>query len=68
MAVSLRLGAKALGRRRFRAKPGRTARVTLKLPAARVAALKRSGRVVVTEVHQGVSKVGPTSTIVARRF
>lgn len=68
VALSRRLGAKALGRRAFRAKPGRTARVTFKLPAARVAALKRSGRVIVSSVHQGLSKIGPTTTIVARRF
>jgi hypothetical protein len=68
LALSRRLGAKALGRRKFRAKPGRTARVVLKLPAARVAALKRARRVVVTSVHQGLSKIGPTTTIVARRF
>lgn len=67
VALSRRLGSKALARRAFRAKAGRTARVTFKLPAARVAALKRKRRVVVTETHQGVSKIGPTTTIVARR-
>lgn len=68
VALSRRLGSKALARRSFRAKAGRTARVTFKLPAGRVAALKRKGRVVVTETHRGVSKIGPTTTIVARRF
>ena len=68
LALSHKLGGKALGRRRFRARPGRTARVVLKLPAARVAALKRRGRVIVTSVHRGVSKTGPTTTIVARPF
>jgi Ca2+-binding RTX toxin-like protein len=67
VSLSRRLGSKRLARRPFRARAGRTARVTFKLSAARAAALKRSGRVVVTETHQGVSKVGPTTTIVARR-
>ena len=65
--ISRRLGGKALARRGFRAKPGRTARVKFRLSAARAAALKRARRAFVTSTHQGLSKVGPTTTIVARR-
>jgi hypothetical protein len=63
-ALSRRLGSKALTRRRFRAQPGKTARVTFRLSAARAPTLK--SRVLVTSVHKGVSKIGPTTTIVAR--
>jgi hypothetical protein len=68
VTLTRRLGSKALARRRFRAKPGRTARVVLRASAARVRALKRSRRVVLRSVHQGLSKIGPSTTIVARRF
>ena len=68
VSLSRLLGGKPVARRRFSAKPGRTARVAFRVRAARIAALKRARRVVVSEVHQGLSKIGPSSTIVARRF
>jgi serralysin len=68
LGVSRGLRGKALARRRFRAKPGRTTRVRLRLPPSREAGLKRLGRAVLTTVSQGTSRIGPTSTSVARRF
>jgi hypothetical protein len=68
LSLSRGLGRKALARRSFQARPGRTARVTFRLRRGRVAAFKRAGRVLLTSVTQGTSKIGPTTTIVARRF
>jgi hypothetical protein len=61
-------GGKALGSRRFRLPPGRAAAVALKLPAARVAALRKDGGARVSTVSKGTSKKGPTTTQVQRRL
>lgn len=68
LAVSRDLGRPALARRRFRAKPGRAAMVALQLSLGEVAALKRAGRVLVTSVSKGTSKLGLTTTIVMAKF
>jgi Ca2+-binding RTX toxin-like protein len=68
LGLSRALRGKALARRRFRAGPGRTARVRFRLPPSKEAGLKRLGRAVLTTVSQGTSRIGPTSTTVARRF
>ena len=68
LALSRGLRNKALARRSFRASPGTKARVTFRVSAARFAALRRASRVLLTSVTQGTSEIGPTTTIVARRF
>ena len=68
LALSRGLRNKTLARRSFRASPGTKARVTFRVSAARFAALRRARRVLLTSVTQGTSEIGPTTTIVARRF
>jgi RTX calcium-binding nonapeptide repeat (4 copies) len=68
IALSRALRGRALARRRFRVRPGRTARVRFRLPPSKEAALKRLGRAALTTVSQGTSSIGPTSTFAARRF
>ena len=68
LALSPDLRRKTLARRSFRARAGTKARVTFRVSAARFAALRRARRVLLTSVTQGTSEIGPTTTIVARRF
>ena len=68
LSLARRFGSKAFAGRRYRARPGRTTRVAFRLPAGRVRALRRAGRVYVSSRSQGFSTIGPTTTTVARRF
>jgi hypothetical protein len=67
LSVSPARGGRALAKRKYRAAPGRTARVTLAVGRASVQRLHAAGFARLTSVSHGTSHKGPTTTFVVRR-
>jgi hypothetical protein len=68
LGISRTTRGKPLAQRRFRARPGRRTTVRFRLPPSKEAALMRARSATLKTVVQGTSSIGPTTTIVARRF
>jgi hypothetical protein len=68
LAVSHAARERPLARRRFRVRPGRAANVVLRPGEDAIANLERAGRVRLTTVSRGTSRLGPTTTFVIREI